>query len=200
MIDVQALSGFAMYDTAAASRWNTEYAFNVARRIASLNGVYCGPAAIAWIAAIWNAGAGKPYDYVERLNNKKLFANGPRSLASHVPGFPGNLDALLQRETHGALALSTERYFRYTTIHDRIRTGELPLVVRIPSASLRDGLHYVVLFKSIHTDHTFRFFWQDNGVFKSQEFIQPGISLSVHSAKQFPFFAWGARQVVVNSI
>jgi hypothetical protein len=185
-----------MYDVSTAALWNSEFAANVARNIASLKGVYCGPAVVAWISAIWNAKAEVPYDYISRLQNKQLFPDGPRSFTHFVPGFRYNLDRTLQRETHGALRLSQKRMHRYQDIHALIREHEMPFIVRIPTASIRDGLHYVSLFKTILTEGSFRCYWQDNGVFQSDEELQKGISLSVRQVRRPPLFPWGARQVV----
>jgi hypothetical protein len=184
-----------MYDVSTATQWNSEFAFTVARRIASLRGVYCGPAAVGWIAAVWNATSGVSYDYLTRLKNKQLFPDGPRSFTHDLPGFKDDLDRTLQRETQGALRLSAKRYYRYKDIHASIRAREMPFIVRIPTASIRDGLHYVTLFKTIFTDTAFRCHWQDNGVFRSDEPMQEGISLSIRNAGSIPFFPWGARQV-----
>jgi hypothetical protein len=185
-----------MYNVSTAALWNSEFAINVARRIASLRGVYCGPAVVAWISAVWNAKAEVPYDYIGRLQNKQLFPDGPRSFIHSLPGFKDNLDRTLQRETHGALRLSHKRIYRYQDIHEMIREDEMPFIVRIPTASIRDGLHYVSLFKTIFTDAAFRCYWQDNGVFRSDEELQGGISVSIRQVRGIPFFPWGARQVV----
>jgi len=185
-----------MHETAAASLWNTESASLLARRIAAIPGLYCGPAAIAWIAAVWNAHQGVPYAFNERLKNKALFADGPRTFAHSLPVFQTDLNHALFRETYGHLQLSQERYYRYETIHRLMRDTDMPFVVRIPTASLRDGLHYVTLFRTVMTDTTFRCYWQDNGVFKSDELMHEGISVSIRSANKYPFFFWGARKVV----
>lgn len=185
-----------MYDVSTSTLWNSEHAKSIARRIAQLGNVYCGPAAVAWIAAVWNAHAGVTYNFMERLRDKKLFPDGPRSLSHRVPGFQLNMDALLQRETQGYLRLSSERYFTYKDIHRLIGSAEMPFIVRVPTSSIRHGLHYVTLFKSIATDTTFRCYWQDNGVFRSDEEMEEGISVSVRSLRRTPFFFWGARQVV----
>jgi hypothetical protein len=187
-----------MYDTSTAAIWNSEFAFTVADRIASVHGLYCGPAAVAWIAAVWNAKAGQSYDVLKRLRDKTLFPDGPRAFIHNLPAFKSDLNSILLRETHGQLRLSQERYYRYDIIHQRIRATGMPFIVRIPTASLRDGLHYVTLFQTIRTDTSYRCYWQDNGVFHSDESMQEGISVSIRSAKPSPFFFWGARQVERN--
>ncbi|HTF18231.1 MAG TPA: hypothetical protein VK658_09180 [Chryseolinea sp.] len=185
-----------MYDVSTATLWNSEFALDVARRIASLKGIYCGPAAVGWISAVWNAKARIPYDYMGRLQDKQLFPDGPRSFVHAIPAFKDNLDLVLQRETHGSLGLSTNRYYRYRDIHALMHRHEMPFIVRIPTASVRDGLHYVTLFRTISTQAAFRCYWQDNGVFRSDEKMQEGISLSIRPASAIPFFPWGTRQVV----
>lgn len=185
-----------MYDVSIASLWNSELAFTLARRMATLNHVYCGPASVAWIAAVWNAHAGVTYHAAERLNNKQLFGDGPRAFSHRVPWFQEDLDQTLRRETNGALGLSSQRHFHYRTIHSLLRSHEMPFVVRIPMASMRHGLHYVTLFKSVLTDVALRCYWQDNGVFRSDEKVQEGISVSNRLLKPAPLFWWGARQVV----
>jgi hypothetical protein len=151
---------------------------------------------VAWIAAVWNAHSGQPTNILERLRDKTSFPDGPRAFTHALPAFKLDLNSTLLRETHGQLRLSRERYYRYDVIHRLIRANDMPFIVRIPTASFRDGLHYVTLFKTIFTDSAFRCYWQDNGVFRSDEEMQKGISVSVRSVNQLPFFFWGARQVV----
>jgi hypothetical protein len=185
-----------MNETSAASLWNTDSAYDVAWRIASLRGVYCGPAAVAWIAAVWNAFNNIPYPYLERLQNKTLFPDGPRAFSHSIPGFKIDLEQTLLRETQDALKLSRERVFTYAELHRLLGENNMPIIVRIPTASIRDGLHYVTLFKSVFSGTAFRFYWQDNGVFRSDEHIQNGISVSVRKSDGIALFPWGARQVV----
>lgn len=183
-------------DNGSSSLWNSEFARNAARRIASLSGVYCGPAAVAWIAAVWNAKSNLSYDYIGRLKDKQLFPDGPRTFTRALPGFQTDLDQTLLRETHGALRLSKERYYRYDVIHELNRVSDMPFIVRIPTASIRNGLHYVTLFKCFFAGETFTCYWQDNGVYKSDEETQQGISVSKRNAERAAFFPWGARQVI----
>lgn len=181
-----------------AELWDTEAARSIAKQIAAMSGVYCGPAAVAWVAAVWNEQRGVQYDAVARLRDKSLFSDGPRTFAHQGPGFQPALDRMLQRETQGELSLSEQRIFTYAELHRSIATVHMPCLVRIPTASLRHGLHYVSLFKSQRRDDQYRFFWQDNGVFDSDEPMSSGISISVRSAVTFPFFVWGARQVILT--
>lgn len=185
-----------MYDVSVASLWNAELAFTLARRIAAMNNIYCGPASVAWIAAVWNAQTGTDYHAAERLRDKQFFGDGPRAFAHRIPGFKQDLDSTLRRETNGSLGLSPQRYFHYRTIHSLLRTNEMPFIVRIPTASMRDGLHYVTLFKTILTDTALKCYWQDNGVFRSEEELQEGISVAIRPMRPAPFFLWGARQVI----
>ena len=186
-----------MTNVSSATLWNSEFALQVAQRIEGISGIYCGPAAVVWISAVWNATANVPYDYQTRLRDKKLFPDGPRSFSHFVPGFKSDLDQILRRETHGQLGLSTRRHYQYRDIHELIGSLQMPFIVRIPTASIRNGLHYVTLFKSVFTaDNTFKCYWQDNGVFHSDEKMQHGISVSLRKSDRMAYFPWGARQVV----
>ena len=184
-----------MEDIAAAPLWNAEGALALARRVERIQGLYCGPAAVAWIAAVWNAQKSRSYDVAKRLCDKTLFPDGPRSFNHTPPAFQLDLNRVLLRETQGELTLSAKRYHRYDIIHRMIKSTGMPFIVRIPTASLRDGLHYVTLFKMVASGTTYRCYWQDNGVFRSDESMQAGISVSVRSSVRAPFFFWGAKQV-----
>jgi hypothetical protein len=185
-----------MNEISAANLWSTDSAYDAARRIASLRGVYCGPAAVVWIAAVWNASNNISYPYLERLQSKTLFPDGPRAFNHSIPGFKVDLNQTLLRETQGALMLSRERVFKFAALHRMLDENNMPIIVRIPTASVRDGLHYVTLFKSVFRGTDFRFYWQDNGVFRSDEHIQDGISVSVRKSGNLALFPWGARQIV----
>lgn len=185
-----------MNNHSEASLWTTEYALRVARQIASLPGVYCGPASIVWIAAVWNAHVGRPYHPLARLQDKLLFGDGPRTFAHELPGFREDLSQTLYRETQGQLKLSSEIIFRYRHIHQALGRERMPFIVRIPTASLRDGLHYVTVYKSVFTGDSFLFSWQDNGVFRSGEKLQEGMHRATRPSNRASFFFWGARQVV----
>jgi len=184
-----------MSSVSTANLWNTEYAFHVARQIAALRGVYCGPAVIAWIAAVWNANSNVPYDYLGRLKNKTLFDDGPRAFAHTVPGFRNNLDETLRRETQGQLRLSAKRSFRLEHIHTLIAQSGMPFIVRIPLVSLRDGLHYATIFKTEVKQQVYRCYCQDNGVISSGEKLQEGISVTTKRTGSLAFCPGGARQV-----
>lgn len=185
-----------MNNHSEATLWTTPYALRVARQIASLRGVYCGPASVVWIAAVWNAHAGIPYHPLARLQDKLLLGDGPRTFAHWLPGFRENLSETLYRETQGQLKLSSRVVFRYRQLHEALGRENMPFVVRIPTASLRDGLHYMTVYKSEVLGELFQFYWQDNGVFRSGEKIQEGIHRIVRPANRVSFFFWGARQVV----
>ncbi|MEJ1241796.1 hypothetical protein WBG78_26865 [Chryseolinea sp. T2] len=186
-----------MNSTATASLWETESARWTANEIARLRGVYCGPAAVAWIAAVWNANQGTSYDYLRRLQDKALFPDGPRSFNNAIPFFKSSLNQILRRETNGQLELSSNRQFRYQDIHNRIAANGMPFIVRIALPSLRDGLHYATIFRTTLTDDKCTCYCQDNGVITGGKKITEGITITAHSMRRAPFFAWGARQVKV---
>lgn len=183
-------------EVALAEMWCTPAAEEVARKIAKLHGTYCGPAAVVWIAAVWNVFRRRPYDYLARLDNKNFFPDGPRMFQYSFPGFQMNLNDLLMRETNNELMLSKETYYKYSEIHHMLMSSGMPLIIRIPSMSLKDGLHYVTLFQSELTPDSYRFHWQDNGVFHSDERLPEGLSLAVRKLGDLNFFLWGAQRVV----
>ena len=162
---------------ASAHKWCSPFALSLANRIASGTGVYCGPASIAWIAAVWNDMKGRPYDIFERLNNKKLFPDGPRDFHHDIPGFQMNLSDLLRRETRNELKLDPRLYFAHSTIHTLLGSSAMPFIIRMPSPRIKDGLHYVTLFRSA-PDTLYDFYWQDNGIYRSSEKIGEGLSRS----------------------
>lgn len=176
-----------------AKLWNSDAAFEMAKQIAALRGLYCGPATAVWIAAVWHAAHGVQYDYRERLKDKLLFPDGPRSFTRSVPGFQLNLNQTLRRETKDQLGLSTKRHYKIRNIHELIMLHEMPFIVRIPLASFRDGLHYATLFKSVVSEQGFDLHCQDNGVLSSKK-IQEGISIMARGTGAS--FLWGARQVI----
>ena len=186
-----------MNGTSAASLWDTESALRMANEIARLRGIYCGPATVTWIAAVWNRNQGTAYDYLKRLQDKTLFPDGPRSFSNAIPGFRSNLDLILRRETNDQLRLSSKRYFRYQDIHNLIGENNMPFIVRIALPSLRDGLHYASVFKTTISGDACTCYCQDNGVIRSGKKIGEGVSITSHSMRRVAFFAWGARQVSV---
>ena len=181
-------------ESAFAALWNTDFAFAAARQIASISSIYCGPASSAWIAAVWNHSKGRQYDLTTRLNDKKIFSDGPRLFHGSVPGFKPSLDYLIRRESSSELMLSRELYFSTGSIHDLLQQTGLPVVIRIVGTSLKNGLHYATLYRSeLTTDsNTFEFYFQDNGVFGSQTgFYRKTFSSATR-------FFWGAKRVVKN--
>lgn len=180
-------------EIASAALWNSEFAFNAARQIASLSSVYCGPAASAWIGAVWKNSKGRNYELTTRLKDKTLFSDGPRMFHGSVPGFEPSLDHLIQRESEGELMLSRELYFSVRSIHSVLHQSGLPVIIRIVGSSIKHGLHYVVLYKSEIKSETrsFEFYLQDNGVFGNHN----GLHRKTFNAATR--FFWGAKRVVV---
>jgi hypothetical protein len=181
---------------AVVSKWNSDFAFDAARRISSITSLYCGPASAAWIAAIWNQSKGRQYD-LSRLKDKNLFPDGPRLFHGRIPGFQLGLNGLLQRETAGELRLADEFYFRIDSIHLLLKEYDLPVIIRAIGPNLRNGLHYVVAYRSEISDRgeqkTIQLFSQDNGLL--------GVGNSgLHTATYHNtshLFMWGAKRVVV---
>jgi len=183
---------------ASADKWSTPFAADVAKQIASLYGIYCGPAAVVWIAAIWNEANQRPYEFLKRLKSKSLFSNGPRAFHNNIPGFETNLSDLLRRETNNELELESGLYFNTKSIYTQLEQKRMPFIIRIPTRSIKDGLHYVTLYQArldASAGERFQFYWQDNGVYKSSEKIGPGLSRSNKPRSHDSFFPWGACQV-----
>ena len=182
-------------NSALAAIWNSDFAIDAARKISS---VYCGPASAGWIAAVWNNSKGRQYDFRKRLNSKDIFADGPRLFHGSIPGFQMSLNDLLLRETNRELKLSKELYFRADTIHRILDECQLPFIIRLIGSNLRNGLHYVVIYRSQLVEyHNHRisidFCRQDNGLFGKGN---SGLS-KMTLAKSNSFF-WGAKRVLVN--
>jgi hypothetical protein len=177
-------------------QWSSLIASDMAAKIASLFGVYCGPAAIVWVAAVWNFYKGRPYSYLDRIGDKKLFPDGPRPFTGYIPGFQLNLSDLLKRETQGELRLSDKTYFRYDSIHHNVHTGKMPMIVRMPSMSFKNGLHYVTFFRSERSKQTFKFHFQDNGVYKYDLNLSEGLGIITRGKGNLNVFPWGAKQVI----
>ncbi|MBI2430338.1 MAG: hypothetical protein HYV29_16370 [Ignavibacteriales bacterium] len=170
---------------AIANMWEEERAKDIARDIANIPGIYCGPAAIVWIAAVWNLDKGKTYDYKNRIRDKNLFPDGPRAFKSNsdLPGisvYQSSLNEILKRETDDELHLSDDSYYRYGTIHDELEAHDMPIIIRMMSGGFLDGLHYVTLYKSekdrrIVRPDRIQFYWQDNGVYGKRNGGNPGL-------------------------
>jgi len=186
---------------AAAAEWNTRESVEIAFNISSLSSVYCGPASIVWIAAVWNQQKGRPYRYLDRLKDKSLFPDGPRLFHGIVPGFERSLNYLLIRETQGELRIASDIYFTHTAIHDALIENKMPMIVRMKAPKFRDGLHYVTLYKSEKSDAAdesgqLKFHWQDNGLYGGES--SHGISASSWKSARGSFFFWGAKRIMVN--
>ncbi len=181
----------------AADKWSSSFALGAAAQIASRYGIYCGPASVAWIAAVWNDKRRRPYDFMGRLIDKTLFPDGPRDFHHDLPGFQMNLSDLLRRETEDELKLDSRLYFKHQTIHILLHSSSMPFIIRMPSPSIKDGLHYVTLYRSDRSAETsrFAFYWQDNGIYRSCEKIGEGLSKFRNISPLLNFFPWGAKRV-----
>jgi len=189
---------------ASAGLWDTPIAKQIARDISSISGLYCGPAAIVWIAAVWNHHHELRYDYKARLKDKKLFPDGPRPFHHNLPWFQQNLNDLLEQETASGLRLSRATRFKYQTIHNEIATYGMPVIVRMLAPKAIDGLHYVAAYKSEIKDNIgngalIQFHWQDNGLYGSNS-DNFGLSKSGWRNVESNFFWWGACRVVVGLV
>ncbi|MEJ7645469.1 MAG: hypothetical protein WKF87_12810 [Chryseolinea sp.] len=184
-------------NVASADKWSSSFALDVANKIASCYGVYCGPASVGWIAAVWNNIKCRPYDVLGRLNDKTLFPDGPRDFHRNVPGFQMNLSDLLRRETQNDLKLDSRLYFKHHTIHRLLDSSGMPFIIRMPSPQIKDGLHYVTLYRSDRStkNRHHSFYWQDNGIYRSSEPIGEGLSKSGTISMGLHFFPWGAKRV-----
>ena len=181
--------------SALAAKWNTEFAFAAARQISFMSSVYCGPATAVWIAAVWNQLKGRPYD-LDRLNDKKLFPDGPRMFHGRIPGFQLSLNDLLLRETNGELKIAHETYFRVDTIHRLLEDHELPVIIRLKGPNIKNGLHYMVAYRSdIHEEgdkkKNIQLYSQDNGLFGVGD---SGLSKATFD-KMSRVFVWGAKRI-----
>lgn len=178
---------------ALAAKWNSAYAVDAARQISSMSSIYCGPATAVWIAAVWNQSKGMPYD-LNRLKDKSLFPDGPRMFHGRIPGFQLSLNELLLRETAGELALSHKNYFRVDTIHCQLKEHELPVIIRLTGSNLRNGLHYMVAYRSELFEggkETLHLYSQDNGLLGAGN-----TGLNKATFKKADMFLWGAKRVV----
>ena len=186
---------------ALAGRWNSPIAKEIAREISTISGLYCGPAAVGWIAAVWNNSQGRPYEYMRRLKDKGLFPNGPRPFRLDLPGFQTNLSDTLRRETNNELKLAGELYFRYGAIHNALEKYEMPIIIRMLAPKLIDGLHYVTLYKSEkqpeqHMRDRIQFYWQDNGLYESNNGVDAGLTKTDWKKERLKLLFWGAKRVV----
>lgn len=183
-----------------ARAWDTPVSKQIAADISSMAGLYCGPATVVWIAAVWNNLQGRSYDYKARLKDRKLFADGPRAFHLNLPAFQKNLNDLLLAETDHELKLSREIYFNYRSIYEIVATYNMPVIIRMPAPKFKDGLHYLTVYKaemnenSKHRDQI-QFYWQDNGVYGDNA-ASSGLSKSGWRSVRSNFLFWGASRVV----
>jgi hypothetical protein len=197
----QIVSASVTSDCRQINVWTSSVAKGIAREISAISGVYCGPATVGWIAAVWNFQKGIPYDYKTRLKDKDLFPDGPRAFRLNVPGFELNLSDLLRRETQNELKLSDESYFHFSTIHDSLLRSEMPVVVRMRAPNLVDGLHYVTVYQSERKlfgadDARIQMYWQDNGLRANRFENNPALTRTKWTKTGPRAFVLGAKQVV----
>ena len=183
--------------------WDTTRAKQIANEIANI-GVYCGPAAVVWIAAVWNLEQGRNYDYVNRLRDKSLFPDGPRMFFGRVGGFQHSLNDILKRETNNELRLHGSTYHRYSTIHDVLDNYDMPIIVRMLASSFTDGLHYTVLYKSFKQERQWqvdriRFYWMDNGYYGRKNAGNPGLYTTSYRNVGYNAFTFGTKRVRRNT-
>ena len=184
-----------------ANKWDTDIARTFASGVASVGG-YCGPAVVAWIAAVWNHSKGRGYDYQTRLRDKSLFADGPRAFIGHsdVPGWQTSLNAILKRETNNELKLSDETHYRYGAIHGELEEHDMPIIIRMMGPQFIGSLHYVTLYKSQKEvrDWSFdriQFYWQDNGVYGKLNGGNRGLYTTDWRKVGQSMFVYGAKRV-----
>jgi hypothetical protein len=180
--------------------WDSPTSKKIAGDISSIAGLYCGPAAVGWIAAIWNNLQGRSYDYKGRLKDKALFPDGPRPFSIKLPGFQKSLNDLLMRETNNELKLSTETYYRHKSIDNILSKDDMPVIIRMLALKPAEGLHYVTAYKSeTHVRNAandqIQFYLQDNGVYGSNA-ANAGLSKLRLSDTRANIFLWGAKRVV----
>ena len=180
-----------------AATWNSDFAKDAARQISSISSLYCGPASVGWIAAVWNQSKGRSYEFKNRIKDKKLFSDGPRLFNGLIPGFQSSLDDVLKRETNGELKLSNEIYFRADNIHRILTDSQLPFIIRLVGTNLKNGLHYIVAYRSesvsIKGSPMIVFHRQDNGLFSKDN-----SGLSTMTVAKSHMFLWGAKRVAEN--
>jgi hypothetical protein len=181
--------------SAVAGRWNTDRSAELAKLISSIPSLYCGPASIGWIAAVWNESKSRRYELKTRLADKNLFSDGPRPFHRTIPFFQASLNDMLARETDGDLRIANETYLRCEAIHEALQQFEMPLIIRMPGKRIRDGIHYVTLYRSEFKQQSdgsydLEFSWQDNGLFGSHT------GLSRRIVPKGSRFYWGAKRII----
>lgn len=187
-----------MLEVHGASLWTSPEADAIAYEIAALGGIYCGPTAIAWIAAVWNRHRGRPYDVRTRLLDKGLFANGPRLYRRRLPFFADGLHETLLRETEGELGLESRTLRRTKSIHRALDAHDMPIILRIRCPRILQGLHYTTLFRSrrqLETGSRIHFDWMDNGLYGIKSPGHPAF-FERRDLRAWSFFWLGCKQVV----
>jgi hypothetical protein len=196
-----------------ANMWCTSAAEDIAADIVnrvSTPRLYCGPAAVAWIAAVWNRKVKRPYDYLKRLANKSLFPDGPRDFTDEYSlallglkkaVLKEDLRSVLLRETEGELTLGKSTHYRYGTIHDKLEEMDYPIIIRMGSSEFWNGLHYVTLYQSDKENRRLKldrikFHWQDNGFYGRSNGGNGGLYVTAWRDVGQSAFAWGSKQVV----
>jgi hypothetical protein len=118
--------------TSRANHWCTDSARAFASQISTINGLFCGPAVVGWIAAVWNIEVRKrQYDYMQRLKDKDLFPDGPRAFKSKADLpladlYQSPLHTILKRETNNELGLTGNTIRKYGSIHDELEDHDMP--------------------------------------------------------------------------
>lgn len=185
--------------TTRASLWDTPRARALAAEIASLTTagkLYCGPAVVGWIAAVWNESRGRSYDVAARLADKGLFRNGPRLLRKKLPLLPGSIDAALRRETKGDLGLAPRTRRRYRAALSDIEQGGMPLVVCLYAGRPFGQWHYTAIHRAETTKDTVQWHWMDNGLFGRRTDGNPGLFTTGRLGLRRGLFVYGATPVV----
>ncbi len=177
--------------------WNTPSSFELARKVSAIPGLYCGPAAIGWIAAVWNQNQHRPYN-LQRLSDKNFFADGPRPFHHTLPGFQQSLNDILRRETNNELALADELYFGVRTVHKIIDEYSMPVIVRVLAPKIRHGLHYVTMFNS-EDDKSgkIHFSLHDNGVYHNYDGRELEVKSGQWKRSSSGVFLLGAKRVTL---
>lgn len=181
-----------------ANLWDTPRSKDIAREIVERHSgtLYCGPACVVWIAAVWNEHKGRTYDYIDRANS---ISGGPRTFTTKF-GKKG-LSELLKQETNGDLKLGRNTFYKYGTIHRLLERYDKPFIIRMMGPSFIDQIHYVSLYKSRKwiIDWGFdkiKFYWQDNGTYGKKNGGNPGLYGTGKRKVGESVFTFGTKRVV----
>ncbi len=190
--------------TASAPLWVTPRARDLAREIAELSTrgtLYCGPAVVGWIAAVWNEHRRRDYDVPARLTDKRLFPDGPRMMKGKPPFFRSGLHEVLLRETGGELGLARRACFRYGTVLGRLAASDLPVILRMYTGRPFGQWHYTALCNAERTRRgraaeRATFHWMDNGVYGRRDGGNPALYTTRERRVRPGMFLYGAKAVV----